>query len=266
MPVRIVTDSAAGVPKHIADELGITVLDLHVMDDSEEETSTSGLSSLELAAAYARQLERGGDDGVVALHLSKRLSSTWSAAVSASAVFDDAVRVVDTNSAGMSVGAAAVAAAAFARAGADLDGCVEAAEGALKLSETWLYLRQLDDMRKSGRISATTAVLSAALLATKPILRLNDGKLELAIKTRTQAKAFSKLVNHVVSRAGGMPVFAAVQHGDDIDGANTLKDLLDEALPEGSTVGVYPLADAVIPHTGEGAIGLSVFFASPVDD
>lgn len=266
MPVRIVTDSSAGVPPELAEQLDITVLDLHVMNEPDEDAATSGLSSLELAAAYARQLERGGDDGVVALHLSKRLSSTWSAAVSASAVFDGTVKVVDTNSAGMAVGAAAMAAAAFARAGADLDGCVEAAEGALKLSETWLYLRQLDDMRKSGRISATTAVLSAALLATKPILHLSDGKLELAIKTRTQAKAFSKLVTHVATRAGGIPVFAAVQHGDDIDGANTLKDMLDDALPEGSTVAVYPLPDAVIPHTGEGAIGLSVVFTSPVDD
>ena len=66
---------------------GITVAELHVMD-VEGGGSTSGLSSVELAAIYARQLERGGDDGVVALHLSKSFSSTWSAAVSASAVFE----------------------------------------------------------------------------------------------------------------------------------------------------------------------------------
>lgn len=260
MPVRVVTDSSSGIPAEVAEELDITVLDLHMVDD--EDTSTSGLSALELAAAYARQLERGGDDGIVALHLSKRLSSTWSAGVSASAVFDDAVRVVDTDSAGMAVGAAAVVAASFARAGADLDGCATAAEATLALSETWLYLRQLDDMRKSGRLSATTAMLSAALLATKPILRVNDGKLELAIKTRTQSKAFFKLVAHVVERADGMPVFAAVQYSGDKDGAATLADMLKEALAPGSSVSLAPLTSAVAAHTGDGAIGLSVFYTT----
>lgn len=262
MAVRIVTDSSSGIPAKLAEDLGITVLDLHMVDD--EETSTSGLSSLELAAAYARQLERGGDDGIVALHLSKRLSSTWSAGVSASAVFDDAVRVVDTDSAGMAVGAAAIVAASFARAGADLDGCAVAAEATLAMSETWLYLRQLEDMRKSGRLSTTTAMLSAALLATKPILKVNDGKLELAIKTRTQSKAFAKLVGHVVGHADGSPVFAAVQYSGDKEAASTLAEMLEEALAEGSCVQLVPLTDVVSAHTGEGAIGLSVFYtASP---
>lgn len=258
MAVRVVVDSSAGIPAELADELDITVLDLHVMEN--EEASTSGLTALELAAAYARQLERGGDDGIVALHLSKRLSSTWSAGVSASAVFDDSVRVVDTDSAGMAVGAAAIVSASFARAGADLDGCAAAAEGALALSETWLYLRQLDDMRKSGRLSATTAMLSAALLATKPILRVNDGKLELAIKTRTQSKAFAKLVANVVNRADGSPVFAAVQYSADDDSAVTLAEMLEEELVDGSSVHLFPFTDAVAAHTGEGAIGLSVFY------
>lgn len=267
MAIRVVTDSASGIPQDMADELDITVLDLHVMnDDEDKEDTTSGLSSLELAAAYARQLERGGDDGIVALHLSKRLSSTWSAAVSASAVFGDLVRVVDTNSAGMGVGTAAVIAAAFARAGADLDGCVAAAEGTLALTETWLYLPQLDEIRRSGRISATTAVLSAALLATKPILRLNDGKLEMAMKTRTQSKAFSKLVGHVAQRADDMAVWAAVQYSGDKEAADALRDALEEALPEGSTVGVYPMTDVITAHTGEGAIGLTVLFATPAVD
>jgi len=66
MPVRVVTDTSAGLPEHVARDLGITVLDLHMVGD-EDDKSTSGLSSLELAAAYARQLERGGDAGVVAL-------------------------------------------------------------------------------------------------------------------------------------------------------------------------------------------------------
>ncbi|MDY5784864.1 MULTISPECIES: DegV family protein [unclassified Corynebacterium] len=266
MAVRIVVDSAAGLPEEIAEQLDITVAALHVMEGEGEGASTSGLSAIELAAVYARQLERGGDEGVVALHLSKNLSSTWSAAVSASAVFPGTVRVVDTDTAGMALGAAAMAAGSLAREGASLDECEKLAQLTLARSETWLYLHQLDGLRKSGRLSTGTAVLSAALLATKPILRLHEGKLELAGKTRTQTKALSKLTELVLERAEGKPVFAAIQHADAPDVAEALESTLREVLPEGSKLMVEPLVDVLAVHTGPGAVGLSVVFSSEVVD
>lgn len=261
MGVRVVVDSSAGLPQEVVEELDICVVDLHRVEGAEGESS-SGLSSLELAACYARQLERGGDDGVIALHLAKTFSSTWSAAVAASAVFPGTVRVVETHSAGMAIGAAAMAAATVAAEGGTLDECEAMAKSTIVRSETWLYLHQLDDLRKSGRLPAGTAMLSAALLANKPILHIREGKLELAGKTRTQSKAFAKLTELVEERACGEPVFAAVQHADVPDAAEQLADLLRETLPEGSRVMVEPLVKVIAMHTGEGAIGLSVVFSS----
>lgn len=264
MAVRVVVDNAAGIPKKVARDLDITVLEIHITsDEDKDEQTTSGLNSLELAAAYARQLERGGDDGIVALHLGKRLSSTWTAAVAASGVFDGRVRVVDTDTVGMAVGAAAIAAASFAQSGADLDSCEAVAKAVLGASETWLYLSQLDAMRKSGRLSKTTAVLSAALLATKPILHVREGKLELAIKTRTRAKAFTKLTDEVVERADGEPAFVVVQcAAEEKDAAKELKHMLIDDLPEGSRVIIRSFSPVVSLHTGEGAIGVSAVFCS----
>lgn len=259
MSVRIVTDSSAGLPASVVEELGITVIDLHVMD-SGEDVSTSGLSSLELAAAYARQLERGGDEGVLALHLSKELSATWSAAVTAAAIFEDAVQVVDTGSVGMAVGAAAMAAAKLAAEGADLDECHEMAVDTLERSETWVYLHRLDELRKSGRISTATAFVSTAL-ATKPIMRIHEGRLELAGKTRTQIKAFTKLVELVRERATGGPAFAAIQHKNAPESAEKLEEMLRDALPDGSSFMILELEDTLAVHTGEGAVGVSVVFS-----
>ncbi|AWB84501.1 DegV family protein [Corynebacterium liangguodongii] len=261
MAVRIVVDSSAGLPRDIVEKFDITVVDLHVMEE-DSTSSTSGLSAVELAACYARQLERGGDEGVVALHLAKGLSSTWSAAVTASAVFPGTVRVVDTDTAGMAIGAAAMAAASLARDGGSLDECEEIAAGTLASAETWVYLNQLDDLRKSGRLSAGTAVLSAALLATRPILHVTSGKLELAGKTRTQTKAFIKLTQLVQAQADGEPVFAAIQHADSPTAARSLENMLNEVLPAGSQVLVLPIAEAVAVHVGAGAIGLSAVFSS----
>ena len=261
--IRVVTDSAAGLPADIVEELGISVVDLHVMESHGKdgaELSTSGLTSLELAALYGREMERSGDDGVLAIHLSKELSSTWSAAVTASGVFPDTVRVIDSGTAGMAMGAAAMAAAKLAQEGAELQECYAAAVDTLERGHTWVYLNSTEDLRRSGRMSAATAMLSTALLATKPIMSVEGGKLELVGKTRTQTKAFTKLVDLVASRAQGQPAFVVVQYNQDEVAARRLEDLLRLALPDSSFLRVE-LTSVLSVHVGPGAIGVSVVFS-----
>ena len=261
--IRVVTDSAAGLPADIVEELGISVVDLHVMESHGKdgaELSTSGLTALELAALYGREMERSGDDGVLAIHLSKELSSTWSAAVTASGVFPDTVRVIDSGTAGMVMGAAAMTAAKLAQEGASLTECYEGARDTLERGHTWVYLNSTEDLRRSGRMSAATAMLSTALLATKPIMAVQAGKLEMVGKTRTQTKAFTKLVDLVASRAEGKPAFVAVQYNDNEAAARRLEELLRMALPESSFMRVA-LTDVLSVHVGPGAIGVSVVFS-----
>lgn len=259
MTVHILIDSSAGLPTDIAEELDIMVLDLHVLEDGGER-STAGLSALELTAAYARLLERGGDDGVVALHISKELSSTWSAALTAAAVFDGLVEVIDTQSAGMAIGAAAMAAAKVAADGGTLKECVDMARDTLARAETWLYLHRLEEIRRSGRISTAAAVVSTTL-ATKPIMQLRKGKLELAIKTRTQSKAFVKLTDLINERADGEPVFVAIQQCEAREAAKVLEKQLVEALPEGSTFMITDMDRTLAVHAGAGALGVSTVFS-----
>ena len=265
MTVRVITDSSAGLPPELAEQLSITVIDLHLMESHGKdglERSTSGLSALELAAAYGREMERAQDEGVVAIHLSKELSSTYSAAVSASGVFPHTVRVIDSGSAGMAMGAAAMSAAKLASRGASLDECYAAAIDTLKRAATWVYLHSTEDLRRSGRLSPATAVLSTALLATKPIMSITGGKLELVGKTRTQTKAFTKLVDLIASRADGEPAFVAIQHNQAEDAAAKLEALLAAALPQGSSFICTPLNDVLSVHAGPSAIGVSAVFSS----
>ncbi|MEJ5998375.1 DegV family protein [Corynebacterium sp. H130] len=262
MPVRVVTDSSAGLPKDLAEDLEITVLPLHVMSRGGA-TSTAGLTALELTAAYARQLERGNDDGVLALHLSKELSSTWTNAVTAAGVFDGTVHVVDTNSAGMAIGAAAMAAAKLAKQGEDLETCYQAAIDTLERAELYLYLHRVDDLRKSGRLSATTALMSSAL-ATRPIMTLREGRVELAAKTRTQTKAFIKLVEMIAEKASGQPVFIAIQHTEAREAANTLLKTMQAVLHVDSSYVLTDLDEAISTHVGPGALAIAVVYPQTV--
>lgn len=192
MTVHVVTDSSSCLPADLAAAAGVTVLHQHVVEDDGEVT-TAGLGQLELAAAYARLLERGSDAGVVALHLSKELSVTWSNAKVAAGVFDNTVRVLDTGMGGMALGFAALSAARAARAGASLDEVEAVAQKALEDSGLWLYVNKVDALRKGGRLSTGQALLSTAL-AARPIFRMIDGKIVAISKARTRSKAIDKLV------------------------------------------------------------------------
>ncbi|MFV8381981.1 DegV family protein [Corynebacterium hindlerae] len=259
MPVRVVTDSSVGLPQDIAEDLEITVLPLHVMSRGGS-TSTAGLTALELTAAYARQLERGKDDGVLALHLSKELSSTWTNAVTAAGVFDGNVHIVDTNSAGMAIGAAAMSAARLAKQGEDLETCYEAAVDTLERSELYLYLHRVDELRKSGRLSPAIALMSSAL-ATRPIMMLREGKLELAAKTRTQTKAFIKLVEMIAEKAQGKPVFIAIQQTEAREAARALQKTMQAVLHEDTSYMMADLDEAIGTHVGPGALAVTVVYS-----
>ncbi|KAB1502387.1 DegV family EDD domain-containing protein [Corynebacterium sp. 320] len=193
MTVYVVTDTSSCLPATMAEDAEITVLPLHLSGEGADAT-TAGLGQLELTAAYARLLERGGDDGVVALHLSKELSATWSNAETAAAIFEEKVQVIDSQSAGMVLGYAAVAAALKAREGASLEEVAQTARDVIDHASLWLYVPRVEALRKGGRLSTGQSLLTTTL-ATRPVFQLEEGKLSVASKARTQSKALDRIID-----------------------------------------------------------------------
>ena len=70
-----------------------------------------------MAETYRQALADSGGDGVVAVHISAALSSTFSSAVQTAREFGPSVRVVNSRSAAMGVGFIALAAARSAAVG-----------------------------------------------------------------------------------------------------------------------------------------------------
>lgn len=191
----------------------IRVVPLHVIVDGVElregvddlpadlsGVTTSGPSPAELTEAYAEALSDSGGDGVVAVHLSRELSGTWSAARYAADALGDRVQLVDSRTTAMGLGFAALAGAELARSGASVRAVYERAVEVAARSRTLLVVDRLDHLRRGGRIGTATALLGTAL-AMKPVLHLVDGRLVLREKTRTMTKAMAKLVDGVVDTA-----------------------------------------------------------------
>lgn len=270
MPVIVVTDSSARLPDDAVAEWGIRVAPLHILLDGtdlrdgvdevpadlyQRHVSTAGASPSELSAVYREAVANSGGDGVVAVHISTELSSTIGAAEHAAREFDGAVRVIDSKSAGMGTGFVAIAAARASRHGDDLNTVAAQAESTVPKVHAYLVVQRLENLRRSGRISATAFRLGTAL-ALKPLLRIDSGKLVLAQRIRTTSKAIVAMVEQVLEVVGERRAALAVHHVDNPAAAAEVAATLAGALPGCGPAIVTDLGPVLGVHLGPGAVGV----------
>ncbi|MGC4960131.1 DegV family protein [Gordonia sp. DT101] len=273
MPVVVVTDSSSRLPHAVTDHYGIRQVPLHLeldgtdylegVDDIPDDiistpgVTTSGANPHDLGIAYEEALAASDGDGVVAVHMSRRLSGTWGAGRLAAEKFPGQVRVVDARSVGLAVGFTAIGAAQAAASGADRDRVYESAIRQAATVDSMICVHQLDNLRQSGRISAASKMLGSAL-SIKPILHMVDGILTLKERHRTFSKALTKMVDAAVESADGRPVTLGVQHSAAPELARKLADQLTERLRVVTSELIVDLGPILGCHVGPGAIGVAI--------
>jgi DegV family protein with EDD domain len=277
MPVVVITDSSSRLLPDELKQFDIRQVPLHIMIDGTDlrdgvddvpydihdrpRVTTAGATPAELIETYGQALSDSDGDGVVAVHLSAALSSTYSAAVQAAREFGPAVRVVNTRSAAMGVGFAALAAARSAHAGDDLDTVEGVARSALPHGHVFLVVHRLDNLRRSGRIRKGASWLGTAL-SLKPLLCLDvDGRLVLDQRIRTVAKAHAALVDRVAEVVGERRASIAVHHVDNHDAADEIGAALTTRLPQIESLVVTDMGPVLSIHVGGGAVGVAVQLA-----
>jgi DegV family protein with EDD domain len=274
MAVMVVTDSSARLDPDELQRWGIRQVPLHILLDGTDlrdgidpvpydihdraHVTTAGAAPADLTGAYRKALADSGGDGVVAVHLSAALSSTFSTAAAAAREFGPAVRVVNARSAAAGVGFVAVAAARASAAGADLDTVEAAARSAVPRGRAFIVVHRLDNLRRSGRIGTAASWLSTAL-SLKPVLCLDvDGRLVLFQRIRTLSKAHAAMVEAVAEFVGDRTASIVVHHVDNHDDADEVGAALTTRLPQIGSLAVSDMGPVLSVHVGGGAIGVCV--------
>ena len=277
MPVVVVTDSSSRLQSDELKQFDIRQVPLHVLVDGTDlrdgvddvpynihdrpRVTTAGATLAELAETYRQALSDSDGDGVVAVHLSAALSSTYSSAVQAAREFGPGVRVVNTRSAAMGVGFVALAAARSAGSGADLDAVEAVARSSLSRGHVFVVVHRLDNLRRSGRIRKGASWLGTAL-SLKPLLCLDvDGRLVLDQRIRTVSKARAAMVDRVAEIVGDRQASIAVHHVDNHDAADELGAALTTRLPQIESLVVTDMGPVLSIHVGGGAVGVAVQLA-----
>ncbi|MFJ6672222.1 DegV family protein [Actinosynnema sp. NPDC091369] len=276
--VAIVTDSTACLPPQLTEKLGVTVAQIQVrigdFVDDEVRVPVPKLvdalrGQLDVTTAppdpgaffwsYA-DAAASGASAIVSLHVSTGLSQTVEAARQAAAQAPVPVHVVDTQTCGMSLGYAVVAAATVAAAGGDVNRVMSAAQHTVRRSSELLYVDTLEYLQRGGRIGRAAALLGSAL-SMKPLLTVTDGQIAPLDKVLGAERAVRKLVDIAVKRAGEEPVDIAVEHFDAAERAETVLEQLRAKLPNVRRFLVTQVSSAIGAHVGPGALGVTV---SPV--
>ena len=274
MPVVVVTDSSSRLQPDELKQFDIRQVPLHILVDGVDlrdgiddvpydihdrpRVTTAGATPAELAEIYQQALTDSGGDGVVAVHLSAALSSTYGSAALTAREFGSAVRVVNSRSAAMGVGFVALAAARAATSGADLDAVEAVARSAQTHGHVFVVVHRLDNLRRSGRISKGASRLGTAL-SLKPLLCLDvDGRLVLDQRIRTITKAHAAMVDRVAEVIGDSQAAIAVHHVDNHDAADEIGAALTTRLPQIESLFVTDMGPVLSIHVGGGAVGVAL--------
>ena len=218
--IKMVTDSAADIPKSIAEELDIEILPFMINIDGKqivadknltpqefykmvencvEIPSTSQMSPADLEDIYRKI---GAENTIIHITMSARGSGINNTSNLVAAQLNDEgfdITVIDSGKFTMIIGDTVIKAAKMARSGASKQEIIDFTNENYARGTAYFLVDDLTFLKKGGRIKATTMAISK-VLDIKPILFINDGLVEATRKVRGLKKSLSVLVDFIEER------------------------------------------------------------------
>ena len=218
--------------------------------------TTSAPSVGDFLRVYASAVQEA--NGIVSIHLSPRLSVTYSVALTASQLLDGTpIRVINCHTAAMAHGFVVLEAARMAAAGADLDAVVARAEEIASKVNLLAMIDNLEYLRRGGRIGGAASLLGT-VLQIKPVVYLADGHVEVFAKPRTRAKAVRVMIESMTHQVEDRPVHVAIMHADALEEAEAMGDQV-AARFQCVELYVTEFTPVMGAHAGPGLLGV-VFY------
>lgn len=277
MALRIITDSATDMPKHIVEEYGLHVIPTPVVIEEKdyfdgktifpEEFYNILRSGKDIKTYHINQqmfydnfkpYAEAGDE-VIYVCFSTGIAGTFNAARLAKEELleefpDFDLTIVDSKCASLGFGMIVYYALQMQKNGASKDKIIEALEWHRDHMEHIVTVETLEYLQKGGRLSKASAI-AGGILDIKPIIEVDDnGALVAFEKVRGRAKSLKRVVELVGERGVDLTgQTIGVVHGDCYDTLCEFKKMLTDQYGitkfEENYVGC-----AIGAHTGPGLI------------
>lgn len=277
--IAVVTDSVATIPADLAKKYNIIVAPVHIIWDRVDyrdgvdlqtsefytrlrKSKTLPTTSSAIQGEFIQIYEglRGKVDGIVTVALTGALGAAYNSALNAKKLVPEVpIEVIDTHTAFMAQGFAAIAAAKVASGEGSIQDVVKAAEKVVSKTHVFWAMDTLEYLRRGGRVSLPQAIM-ASWLQVKPITGINkEGKVEPLARVRTRAKVMGKLLELMDERVtGNSPLHVSVLHGDAAEEAGQLEQKVNAKYKPVELIR-SEISPVIGTHTGPGTLGLAFY-------
>ncbi len=278
--IAIVTDSNSGITQTQAGKLGIHVLPMPFMINSEIFYEDITLTQEEF---YAR-LAEGADvvtsqptpdsvmklwdslleeyDEIVHIPMSSGLSGSCQSAAVLAQEYDGRVQVVNNQRISVTQRQSALDAGLLAERGMDAAQIRDFLENDKFNSSIYIMLDTLYYLKKGGRITPAAAALGT-ILKLKPVLQIQGEKLDAFAKARTVSQGKSIMLSAIRAdmekRFGGADkdnIWLEIAYSHDLDAAKQFRAEVEEHFP-GFDIHMDPLSLSIACHIGPGALAVA---------
>lgn len=276
--VQIITDTTASLPQEVADQLGIPVIPQIVSFGEESyyegrdiDTATfmkllQSSPELPKTAApppelFAQEFNRLQPlhEPILCLHPSSELSGTTrSASIAAKGFLSIDIRVIDTRTIGSPLGSIVQIAVEMAQGGADIDEIEKRIRNLIPRGRVYFLVDTLEYLAKGGRIGGASKLLGG-ILKIKPILAINNGRVDQYERERTYSRAVARLKEIVLEQVPRRAnAYLTIMHAGVYDkGLALAHDLAGEL--QLSDIPIYHVPPAIITHGGPGILAAAFF-------
>lgn len=274
--IKIVTDSAADIPKSIAEELDIEILPFMINIDGKqivadknltpqefykmvencvEIPSTSQMSPADLEDIYHKI---GAENTIIHITMSARGSGINNTSNLVAAQLNDEgfdITVIDSGKFTMIIGDTVIKAAKMARSGASKQEIIDFANENYARDTAYFLVDDLTFLKKGGRIKTTTMAISK-VLDIKPILFINDGLVEATRKVRGLKKSLSVLVDFIEERMENPEENEVmILDSDAPDKVETIEEMIRERIKP-KAITYAKIGPVITCHAGPGLVGV----------
>jgi DegV family protein with EDD domain len=274
MTVRIVTDSTCDIPSELEKELNIVNIPVYLIfgktslrDGIDITTdqfyqkllhepvypSTSQPTPKDFVDAYNNLSEES--DGILSIHISKKLSGTINSAEQAIKTTSTkcSIEIVDSQSVSMGLGIQVIAAARMAKQGKSIDEISAAVNKMILNSQLLILFDTLEFLAKGGRIGKAKSLIGG-ILNVKPMISIKDGELVPSGQVRSRVKGKEKLLEFANSLKDIEDL--AVIYSTTPDEAKELADSITSFPKE--LIHVQRVGPVLAAHAGPGVLGIAL--------
>lgn len=279
--IRICTDTGSSITKEdpLITEKGVLLLPLNIiftidgkkveyddydlkagrfyqmMRNSKELPTTSGAILGKAYELYKKLTEN--NEKIVSIHLTSVHSAAFESAFKAKDTLKEegaklSIEVMDSKQISIGQRFLVEEAALLAETGASMEEIIEMVLVNREKINLLVALSTLENLRKGGRVNLAQFAVGS-ILRMKPILGLDNGKLEPVAKIRTNYAARREIVERVKSTKYDI-VKMGILHTNDLEGAQEVKEMISEFYK--GDIQIIEAGPVLGVHAGSGAVGV----------